>query len=47
MFFFFLGALLLRLTFLQIYTNQIYARGVSCVPKSVFASMGALNRRIS
>ncbi|KAF8230540.1 P-loop containing nucleoside triphosphate hydrolase protein [Tricholoma matsutake] len=30
-----------------IYTNQIYARGVSSVPKTVFASIGALNRRIS
>ncbi|GLB41932.1 putative RNA helicase [Lyophyllum shimeji] len=28
-----------------IFTNQIYARGVSSVPKSVFASIGALNRR--
>ncbi|RDB16014.1 putative ATP-dependent RNA helicase prh1 [Hypsizygus marmoreus] len=30
-----------------IFTNQIYARGVSSVPKTVFAGIGALNRRIA
>ncbi|KAF8074844.1 P-loop containing nucleoside triphosphate hydrolase protein [Lyophyllum atratum] len=30
-----------------IFTNQIFARGVSSVPKSVFAAIGALNRRIA
>ncbi|KAF5383681.1 hypothetical protein D9615_003641 [Tricholomella constricta] len=30
-----------------IFTNQIFARGVSSVQKSVFASIGALNRRIA
>ncbi|KAJ7695774.1 P-loop containing nucleoside triphosphate hydrolase protein [Mycena rosella] len=28
-----------------VYTNQIYARGVSSIPKSFFASLGAFNRR--
>ncbi|KAJ7366528.1 ATP-dependent RNA helicase Prh1 [Mycena albidolilacea] len=28
-----------------IYTNQIYARGVSSIPKSFFATLGAFNRR--
>ncbi|KAG6854030.1 hypothetical protein C0991_011235 [Blastosporella zonata] len=28
-----------------VFTNQIFARGVSSVPKSVFASIGALTRR--
>ncbi|KAJ6536614.1 P-loop containing nucleoside triphosphate hydrolase protein, partial [Mycena vulgaris] len=28
-----------------VYTNQIFARGVSSIPKSFFASLGAFNRR--
>ncbi|KAJ6466359.1 ATP-dependent RNA helicase Prh1 [Mycena sanguinolenta] len=28
-----------------VYTNQIYARGVSSIPKSFFAALGAFNRR--
>ncbi|KAJ6584640.1 P-loop containing nucleoside triphosphate hydrolase protein [Mycena capillaripes] len=28
-----------------VYTNQIYARGVSSIPKSFFATLGAFNRR--
>ena len=30
---------------LQIYTNQIYARGVSAIPRSFFATYSALNQR--
>jgi len=30
---------------LQIYTNQIYARGVSAIPRSFFATYRALNQR--